>query len=290
MHKSNYKYSEVLFAFLRLVRIVNLLIMALTQYLTAIFLVGPKHDWLRIVKNPELFLLVFSSCMIAGAGYIINDYYDVKIDAINKPSKVVIDRIIRRREAILLHFIFTFFGILTSLVVSYKIGLVTLCAAVVLWYYSNDMKRRMLTGNLAVAALTGLAVMIVALFYHKNYYLVFVFSMFSILASIIREIIKDMEDMKGDQSFGCNTLPIVLGVRKAKIVVYTIAVSLVLFTYTASYFSEFAIFDFLSYLMTIIMSLFCLKLYSADTKKAFSLLSLYCKLIMLIGILSMVFV
>ncbi|HTF81059.1 MAG TPA: hypothetical protein VL947_05025, partial [Cytophagales bacterium] len=84
----------VLVAFLKLVRIGNLLIMALTQYLTAIFLVGPKSDWMRYMKDPELFLLVFSSAMIAGAGYIINDYYDVKIDAINKPQKMVIDRVI----------------------------------------------------------------------------------------------------------------------------------------------------------------------------------------------------
>jgi 4-hydroxybenzoate polyprenyltransferase len=280
----------VLFAFLRLIRIGNLLIMAFTQYLTAVFLIGPKSDWVKFLKNPELFLLVFSSCMIAGAGYIINDYYDVKIDAINKPHKMVIDRIIRRREAILLHFLFSFFGILMATVVSFKIGFVTLLAAVLLWYYSNDMKRRAFSGNLAVAALTGLAVIVVALLYHQNYFLVSVYAIFSIIISIIREIIKDMEDLKGDQTFGCKTLPIILGVRKTKLIVYAFAFILVIYNFYVAYELNSNVFKGLAYFLTLFAALFSYYLYQADTKKSYSELSFSCKIILLFGVLSMIWV
>ena len=280
----------VLVAFLKLVRIGNLLIMALTQYLTAIFLVGPKSDWMRYMKDPELFLLVFSSAMIAGAGYIINDYYDVKIDAINKPQKMVIDRVIRRREAILLHFLFSFFGILTATVVSLKIGAVTLLAAVLLWYYSNDMKRRAFSGNLAVAALTGLAVIVVALLYKSNYFLVSVYAIFSIIISIIREIIKDMEDLKGDQTFGCKTLPIILGVRRTKIIVYVFAIILVAYNFYVAYELQLNVFKGLAYFLTLFALLFSYYLYQADTKKSYSELSFSCKIILLFGVLSMIWV
>lgn len=281
----------VLFAFLRLVRIGNLLIMALTQYLTAIFLVGPKSDWVKYLKDPELFLLVFSSTMIAGAGYIINDYYDVKIDAINKPHKMVIDRVIRRREAILLHFLFSFFGILTATVVSLKIGAVTLLAAILLWYYSNDMKRRAFSGNLAVAALTGLAVLVVGLLYARtNFFLVSIYAVFSIIISIIREIIKDMEDLKGDQTFGCKTLPIILGIRKTKIVVYLFALILVAYNFYVAYELNLSVFKGLAYFLTLFAALFSYYLYQADTKKSYTELSFSCKIILLFGVLSMIWV
>lgn len=289
----DYKRKRLIFvlvAFLKLVRITNLLIMALTQYLTAIFLIGPKQNWVEIIKNPELFLLVFASTMVAGAGYIINDYYDVKIDAINKPKKMIIDRVIRRREAILLHFLFSFFGILTATVVSYKIGLITAFAAFLLWYYSNDMKRRAFTGNLAVATLSGLAVIIVAFLYKKNYAIVAVYALFSILISIVREIIKDLEDMKGDSNFGCKTLPIRLGPRKTKLIVYLFLALLSVFTiYVSCYFKEINTFRALAFFINIFAILFSYFLYKADTKKAYSELSFACKMIMLFGILSMVF-
>lgn len=281
----------VLSAFLQLVRFQNLLIMALTQYLTAIFLVGPKTDWILYVKNPELFLLVFSTCLIAGAGYIINDYYDVKIDAINKPQRLIIDRVIRRREAILLHFLFSIFGVLMSLVVSYKIGLVTLLATSLLWYYSNDMKRRPLSGNLAVAVLSGLAVFIVAFLFKKNFLLVGVYAIFSMLLSVIREIVKDMEDIKGDHVFGCNTLPIKLGLRKTKLIVYFFTSILALFNITlALYFKELNFFKVLAFCVVIFSLLFMYFLYRADTRKAYSELSLMCKIMMLFGIISMIWI
>ena len=105
-HEMNgrWRYRRMLMkSFLRLVRVGNLLIIVLTQYLVRIFLVGPKEGWLSYLADFRFFLLSLSTVLIAAAGYIINDYYDIKIDTINKPRLVVVGRILRRRHAIITH-------------------------------------------------------------------------------------------------------------------------------------------------------------------------------------------
>lgn len=283
------KLAWMLVGFLKLIRVFNLLIISFTQYMVAIFLIGPKKNWYETLIDTKLFLVVVSTFLVAAAGYIINDYYDVKIDAVNKPKRMVIDRIIRRREAMLLHFVLSFLSVLLACAVSFKIGAITVISAFILWYYSNDMKRKAFMGNLAISLLTGLALWVIAIYYNKGYEYVGIYATFSILISLIREILKDMEDIKGDESFGCRTLPIVIGVRNTKRVVYVISILLVVYHFVVAYFYQIQLLKILAYFMFIIIGLFNFYVYRADTRKLFSELSFACKLIMLGGVLSMFF-
>lgn len=269
---------------LKLTRFGNLVIIGLTQYFTAGFLIG-----MHTLNDFKLMLLVISTISIAAGGYVINDYYDVKIDYINKPNRVVIGKIIPRRHAILFHVLLSTIGIALGVYLSLGIGVVNALSVFLLWLYSNNLKRLPFIGNVTVAFLTGLAVIVVDLFYGTNNSLVIIYALFAFFITLVREVIKDMEDLKGDNSFGCKTLPIIWGIRKTKLLLYVI---LVLFgaivvilnqIYRALPFKYHLVFLFVPLLWLLF------RLIRADMKKDFTRLSIFCKVIMMLGILSMAF-
>ncbi len=278
---------RLIYDLFKLTRFWNLVIIAIAQYFAAAFLVRLN---VSVFSDWRLFVLSLSTGSIAAAGYIINDYYDIKIDLINKPERVVIGKSIARRYAILFHTIISFVGILLGLLLSWKIGAVNFVCVFLLWLYSNNLKRQPFIGNFVVAALTGLSIELINLLYNQHNTLVIIFALFAFFMTLVREIVKDMEDMKGDTTFGCRTLPIVLGIRKTKRVVYfiififSIVVLILNIQYSlllAAYFIGFLLLP-----MTILM----IRLARADTIKEFYQLSQLCKLIMLSGIISMLFI
>ncbi len=277
--------SFTFYAFLRLTRFWNLVIIGLAQYFTAGFLISSTA-----IVDIKLLLLSISTILIAAAGYIINDYYDIKIDLINKPERVVIGKNIARRFAILFHTVLSFSGVGIGFLLSWKIGIINFLSAFLLWLYSNYLKRQPFVGNLTVAILTGLSIELINVLYEINNQLVTIYALFAFFMTLIREIIKDMEDLKGDNSFGCRTLPIIWGIRKTKILVYSLMVIFVMTVvalnrlYVGLPMNYFLVFLFLP------MGLLLARLLRADTIKDFDLLSQLCKVIMLLGILTMVFV
>ncbi len=273
---------------LKVTRIPNLLIIAVTQYLAVIYLVYEPHQ-LRMIRDPKLFLLVLSTLMIAAAGYIINDYYDVKIDYINKPERVVVGKLIRRRLVLAAHFLLNITGIFIGFYLDYKVGLINLLASFLLWLYSNRLKKMPLSGNLIIAFLTGLTFFVLWVYYQRSMYLLFNYAIFAFAITLIREIIKDMEDIKGDEKFGGRTLPIIWGIRKTKYFLYAlILLSGVLFFFLAGRLNNPVLNNF--FLILIIPAIYLIYLLArADTQKKFERLSFYCKLIMLAGIYSMTF-
>jgi 4-hydroxybenzoate polyprenyltransferase len=271
-------------AMLRLTRFGNLLIIGFAQTATAFFLVG-SHTW----QTFSLWLLSSSTIIIAAAGYIINDYYDIKIDYVNKPERVVIGKIIPRRFAILFHTLFSVGGIAIGFYLSWQIGVIHFFSAFMLWLYSNSLKRLPLIGNVVIAFLTALSVFIIAVFYKTNINLILIYSLFAFFISLVREVVKDMEDLKGDITFGCKTLPILWGIRKTKYFLYSVLVVFVLLVLILdSYFTILPSVYFMSFLF-LPLAWFALRLHRADTVKDFRWLSNLSKIIMLLGIISMLF-
>ena len=146
-------------SFIRLTRVGNLFIIAFAQYFTAFFLMKQGK---MVFTDLNFFLLSLSTVMIAAAGYIINDYYDIKIDFINKPERVVIGKNITRRYAILFHTVLSGLGVLIGVYVSLWIGAINIISVFLLWLYSNLLERLPFVGNLSVAFLTGLSLILVA--------------------------------------------------------------------------------------------------------------------------------
>lgn len=271
--------------FIQLTRFWNLLIIAIAQYFTAFFLLSNS----TLVFSLNMALLSFSTVIIAAAGYIINDYYDVKIDLINKPHRVVVGRILKRRVAMIAHTILNFVGIGIGFYLSWKVGVLNFICAFVLWLYSNQLKRIAFLGNLSVALLTGLSILIIGLVFEPDNILIKVYSLFAFVFSLIREIIKDIEDLKGDSTFGCKTLPVVYGVRKTKSLIYILSYLFLISLCTLAYVVVGLQMTYLCIALVLPIGYLTFKLYKADKISEYNFLSNYCKFVMLFGICTMVF-
>jgi 4-hydroxybenzoate polyprenyltransferase len=280
-----FRLRRFVVSFLRLTRVWNLLILAVSQYFTGVMLISPAK-----VFDLRFFLLATATGLIAAAGYIINDYYDIKIDLVNKPERVVIGKGITRRYALMLHTVLSLLGIAIGFFLDWRIGIINFSSAFLLWWYSNDLKRQPLIGNVVVALLTAMGIIIVDALYQTGNSLIFIYASFAFFMTLIREIIKDMEDLKGDDTFGCRTLPIIWGLRKTKFLIYGI---ILLFSLTVIFlnviFVQLPLYYFLVFLFVPLLWLL-VQLVRADTKKDFGWLSNFCKVIMLLGVFSMAFV
>jgi 4-hydroxybenzoate polyprenyltransferase len=304
-------------SFLQLVRWPNLVFIALTQVLFQYCILIPllsQSSTPPVFNTIHLWLLILSSVFIAAGGYIINDYFDVNIDQVNKPEKLIIGKSIARRSAIIWHSVTSFIGVVIGFYVGWKMGIwwigpANFLCTLLLFVYSTTFKKRFLSGNIIISILTAWSVGILGLasfynvFYNPELYdgvnaaRVFRFTIlyagFAFVISVIREAIKDMEDIEGDARYGCKTLPIVAGLNAAK--TYSI-VWLVVLIGTLAIVQVYAL-QFNWWLAVLYSSLFIIfplvnlffKLIKATNTQEFHKLSTMTKLIMLMGILSMVF-
>ncbi len=275
--------------FFQLIRFQNLLILFLTQWFVKAFIINHGTNWSSMVTDFNFYILAISTVIIASAGYIINDYYDIKIDLINKPEKTLIGRVITRRRALVWHLSLTFTGVLLGFYNGLLVGLLHCLSAFLLWFYSNTLKRQPLSGNICIAFLSGLSIYMVAVLYRDQYLHVFIYSLFAFYISFIREVIKDIQDLKGDSTFGCRTLPILWGIRRTKKVIYGI---IVLFIVNIMLFFPLFTFWMIVYMFVLVIFPLLLMVYwidKSDTLKDFRNISSYCKMIMLTGIGSLIF-
>lgn len=272
----------------RLVRMSNLVIVALTQYLTRILLIGPRQDWRSIITDADMFVLSLSTVCIAAAGYIINDYFDIKIDIVNKPERVVVGRYLKRRWAMGAHQVLNVLGAIMGLFVSPYIFIINVFSITLLWFYSERYKRLPFIGNFIVSLLTGFTLLILTVEYPANRHLVFIYAVFSFFISLIREIVKDMEDIKGDSAHGCRTLPIVWGIRRTKTFLYAILAVFVMTLFIMARALDNNLLILLFALLLIPVSWLAVKLIRADTRKDFRQISNLCKVIMLLGLITMI--
>lgn len=231
--------------YFRLIRIQNLVFILLIQYMIRQFVLVPLLETYGFDFHAEqlhLFLLIAASVLIAAGGYVLNDYFDVKIDTLNKPDSVLVGKSISKQTAMLTHQLLTLAGVIIGLSLAWKLKSASLAFIFVvipglLWFYSASYKRQLIIGNLVVAFVSALSVIIVAvcevallevkysdLIYNtpipaKLYAWTGGFAVFSFLLTWIREIIKDMEDEHGDRELECRTMPIVWGKTATKIIV-----------------------------------------------------------------------
>lgn len=283
------KRSFSIKGFFKLTRVPNLLIIAFTQYLAVIFLVAHPENWYNKLYDFKLFLLSSSTILIAAAGYIINDYYDIKIDYVNKPEKVVVGKLVKRRIVLFSHALLNILGIAIGFYLSTYVGIINFFAGFMLWIYSNQLKRMPFIGNLVIAALTGLSILVVAVYYQRNFSLLVNYAVFAFSINLVREVIKDMEDLRGDMRFGSKTLPIVWGLRKTKYFLYGLIAVFVFTLFFLSHQLENHTLNLFFLLLIVPIIYLIYLLYRADSQRRFHQLSTYCKLLMLAGISSMIF-
>jgi len=290
---------RTLTAFLRLTRVWNLLIIVLAQYAVVWFLLEPEPDralWIfgkeffvpkATILDPLLLILSASTCLVAAAGYVINDYFDVKIDLINKPNRVVVGRQMSRRKAIAVHIILSGTGVAFGLAVNWKVAALNLVSAILLWWYSAKLKRGAFFGNLVISLLTAFSLLVICLLYEQWPPAILLYALFAFFMTMVREAVKDMEDVRGDQAFGCRTLPIRWGIAATKI--YTgILVLLLVGSVVIAHLVWLSLpVNYFLALVLLPLGIFSYRLMQADTVREFHRLSQWCKYILILGVLSM---
>jgi len=282
-----------------LVRWPNLAIMLLSLVLVRALLL-PGQPLRVVLLAPRFGLLVLGALLVAAAGYIINDYYDVKIDAINRPDRLVVGRLLRRRHAMLAHLVLTGVGVGLAVLSgdtrrqALLLGLVTLGAGALLWGYSARFKRLPLVGNVSIATLTAALVLLPELQLLTGREAVWLYALAAFLLTVAREIVKDIEDMRGDAQHGCRTLPLVWGVARSKWVAgFFVACLAVLVVGAASQLLAWGRWPLAAWLLLLVLlplGGLARLLLRADRRRHFRQLSAWCKGIMLAGVLSMLLV
>lgn len=307
---------KLIAAFLRLVRWQNLAFIAITQVLFYYSLVQPLYGK-GIYFNFDrvhFMLLIIASVLIAAAGYIINDYFDLNIDQVNKPERTVIDKTIKRRWAIVQHILLSLAGIGISIYIdltssTFWLGISNFACVMLLFGYSITLKKKLLIGNILISALTAWVIIVAFLCYYRTIYCVncdpafydvyvhrlirisVLYAGFAFIISLIREVVKDLEDMDGDARYGCKTMPIVWGIPASKIFVAVWLIVLIsVICVVQVYVLQFgwwwsAVYSIVLIIAPLIWIIF--KLRAAQTPSDYHRLSTVIKYVMLAGILSM---
>jgi len=296
--------------FFQLVRWKNLLMIAAIQLLFK-YVYFPVFNITTSLDTPHFLLLVLATLCIAAAGNVINDIQDIEADKINKPKKLLVTKRITKKQANNLYYLLNTLGVLIGLYISYHVHKTSFVAtfigtALLLNVYSVSLKSKPVVGNLVVSLLISLSILIVGFFdvipaiSKENaieQYLAFRglidYAIFAFMFNFLRELVKDVEDVEGDLKLNMQTLPILIGRKKAKNVIFTIAfIPLTIITYYS--YANFSKVPVVLVYMLVIVQLpllhFMHKLLYSTTKEHFRYLSRLLKLIMLLGMFSIVII
>lgn len=296
-----------IFLVLKAIRPLNLLIIAMTMYLVRYFLILPAYEFqFKVtgifplhISEEYFFLLVFSTMLIAAAGYILNDSLDLEIDSINKPMRKGFAALFSRAVSVNIFIIVSTIAILISFFLAESInnlmlGGVQVTAVALLAFYSSHLKKVMLLGNVVVALLSASVPLLAGLYepsFYPNFRYIFIYAGFAFLISFIREIVKDVEDIEGDKAVGRKTVPVVLGMSTTKVIlsVLIFITGITGAKFLANYFYGYAFISFWKILsgFEIPLVVLLVLVIRAKEKKDFTLLSAVTKGVMVLGILTM---
>lgn len=294
--------------YLKLIRYQNLLLLAFMQLIF-------RYGFLKLQNIPlalnhfQYGLLVLSTLLIAAAGYVINDILDQETDYDNRPDNVIVGKSISEKAAYNLYFVLNVAGVAIGFYLSNVIQRPSFTGAFIiisatLYMYATSLKQMLLIGNIIVALLLSFSVLIIGLFdllpatFDGNraemgvmFSMLIDYAVFAFIINLLREIIKDMEDVDGDYNQGMSTLPIVLGISRTSKVIFGLGIlaTLILLWYINTYLMDNRLYFAVIYGLIFVVSpmvFFLVKIWNARTKEEFHLISTILKWIIFFGILS----
>jgi len=284
------------------VRGYNIPIIILAQYLSAIFILAPEKRALDILLDFNLFILVFASSLTIASGYIINNFYDNQKDLINRPNKSMLDRLISQKTKLSVYFTLNFIVALMALFVSWRVFLFFSAYIFFIWFYSHKIKKYPIVGNLTAAVLAVLPFFAILLYFYtripfediENYKrqlaVIFAHAAFLFLLLLVREMIKDLENLRGDLANDYKTIPIVYGEEISKKVITILTLLTVLPIYVLIEIYDVGYMDIYFYICLIILIFFLLYLWKSNTKVQFLVLHNVLKFLIVAGVFCIVLI
>lgn len=272
------------------VRGYNILIVVLAQYLTSIFILAPEHAVSEVVFDLNLFFLVLATASVIAAGYIINSFYDREKDLINRPQKTMLDRYLSQQTRLFLYFFLNFASIVFASYISFRAVLFVSAYIFLIWFYSHRLKKILFIGNLTASILAILPFFAIFLYYKNFEYVIFVHAAFLYVILVIRELIKDLENMKGDLAQAYRTIPVVYGEKVSKWLITVLTfIALVPFYFLIFRF-EVGYMDYYFYFTILLLFIMLLFLFFSRSKPHYLLLHNILKFIIVAGVFSILLI
>ena len=302
LSKANKLVIKKIISLFSVVRGYNIPIIILAQYLSAIFILAPEQRSLNILLDFNLFILVFASALTIASGYIINNFYDSKKDLINRPNKSMLDRLVSQKTKLNVYFTLNFIVALMALFVSWRAFLFFSMYIFLIWFYSHKIKKQPFIGNLMSAFLAVLPFFAILLYYYnqipfeeiENYSsqlaVIFAHASFLFLLLLIREMIKDLENLKGDLANNYKTIPIVYGEKFSKNIISVLIITTVLPVYVLIEIYDVGYMDTYFYGCLIVLVIFVLALQKATQKEQFLRLHNVLKFLIVAGVFCIVLI
>jgi 4-hydroxybenzoate polyprenyltransferase len=272
------------------VRGYNILVITVAQYLTSIYILAPNKPLKSMVFDGNLFMLVTASALAIAGGYIINNFYDSEKDLINRPKKSMLDRLVSQRTKLTGYFVLNFLSAICASYVSFRALIFFSFYIFGIWFYSHKLKRMVFVGNL-VSAMLAITPFFAVFVYYKNFDLViFVHATFLFLLILIREMIKDLENIQGDLLANYKTIPIKYGEKVSKRIIFLLVVlTLVPFYLLTNHFSVGYMYLYF-YVSIVLLIVFTTLLFKSSQKKQYVWLHNILKIIIVLGVFSILLI
>ncbi|ESU24520.1 prenyltransferase [Flavobacterium enshiense DK69] len=272
------------------VRGYNIPIIVIAQYLSSIFILAPEKRALDVILDWRLFIIVFVSTLTIASGYIINNFYDSEKDLINRPNKSMLDRLVSQKTKLQVYFGLNFLATALAFIISFRAALFFSVYIFLIWFYSHKLKKYPIIGNLTASLLAVLPFFGILLYFKNFYHVIFVHATFLFLLILIREMIKDLENIKGDVANNYQTIPVRFGekISKKLITVLTISTALPVYILIDKY--DVGYMDIYFYISLIVMLFFLQKLWKSQTHDEYLQLHNILKSLIVAGVFSIVLI
>ena len=278
------KQKSIFFKFLSIfsvVRIYNILIIVLAQYLTSIFILSDKNLF-DVIFDFNLFLLILCSSLSIASGYIINNFYDQKKDIINKPIKSKIDDVVKKSTKLYFYFILNFVVIFFASIISLRAVIFFSVYIFFLWFYSHKLKRLLFLGNLFYSLLTITPFFAILLYYKNIDLIIAAYALFLFFILLLKDITKDLKNLVGDFTENYQTIPVAFGEDFSRIIISLITfINVILIINLFINFSD-GYMNIYYGISLVLLLIFTIKLYSS--KKVSDYLELHNILRLIIGL------
>lgn len=266
------------------VRGYNIPIIVLAQYLSAVFILAPQESALNVLLDLNLFLIVLASSLTIASGYIINNFYDSKKDLINRPNKSMLDRLVSQKTKLYVYFSLNFIVVFIAFFVSWRAVIFFSAYIFLIWFYSHKVKKYPIIGNL-MSAFMAILPFFAILMYFKNFYeVIFAHAIFLYLLLLIREMVKDLENITGDLVNDYRTIPVIFGEKISKQFITFACIATVFPVYVLIDIFDVGYMDIYFYFCLISLIFFLLYLWKANTKVQFTKLHNILKFLIVAGV------
>lgn len=284
------------------VRGYNIPIIVLAQYLSAIFILAPEIRALDILLDFYLFLIVFASAITIASGYIINNFYDSQKDLINRPNKSMLDRLVSQKTKLNVYFSLNFLAVLMASIVSWRAFLFFSVYIFMIWFYSHKIKKYPIIGNLMSALLAVTPFFAILLYFynkisfeeienHMSHFVVIsAHAVFLFLLLLIREMIKDLENLKGDLVNDYRTIPVLYGEKISKQVITALTFLTIVPVYVLVNIHDVGYMDIYFYVCFGVLLFFLIYLWQSNSKEQFLRLHNVLKFLIVSGVFCIVLI